>query len=207
MTRHAVNTTSLEDLLAYGPVMTDRVMSITEFTALYRQFPALQMEREADGKVKIMSPVKKGSGRRELLLSVLIGNWVLETGLGEAYSPSVGIQLPDGAIKGPDFAWISDEKLLEDGSDEEFIKVVPDFVAEVRSSSDRVPALQNKMKNTWMANGVRLGWLIDPYGEQAWVYQQGQETVRVEGFDGQWLDGGEVMPGLRFPLDRMKAKK
>jgi len=52
---------------------------------------------------------------------------------------------------------------LPDEELEGFPNLVPDFVAEIRSKSDDDRPLQQKMEDTWMAQGVRLGWLIDTY--------------------------------------------
>ncbi|MEL6719965.1 MAG: Uma2 family endonuclease [Bacteroidota bacterium] len=199
----------LMELFQYGPILLEQPLSITEFTNLYAQFPELLMEREEDGKVSIMSPVKRGSGRREFVISGYLFMWMNEHQSGEAFSPSTGIELPTGAIKSPDGAWVSAERLASHTASEEddYLKVVPDFIAEVRSVSDRLPKLKKKMEKTWMANGVRLGWLIDPYGEKVWIYRENQETELVEGFDGKILSGEEIMPGFELPLDKMKVKK
>ncbi|MEM8524028.1 MAG: Uma2 family endonuclease [Bacteroidota bacterium] len=199
----------LVELFKYGPILLEQPLSIKEFTNLYTQFPELLMEREKNGKVSIMSPVKRGSGRRESVISGYIFMWLNEYEQGEMFSPSTGIELPTGAIKSPDGVWVSDERLEAVSQDEEndYLKAVPDFIAEVRSVSDRIPKLKKKMEKTWMANGVRLGWLIDPYGEKVWIYRENQETELIEGFDGKVLNGEEVMPGFELPLDKMKVKK
>lgn len=199
----------LVELFKYGPILLEQPLSIAEFNNLYAQFPELLMEREANGKVSIMSPVKRGSGRRESVISGYLFMWLNEYEQGEMFSPSTGIELPTGAIKSPDATWVSDERLAAVSQDEEhdYLKAVPDFIAEVRSVSDRISKLKKKMEKTWMANGVRLGWLIDPYGEKVWIYREEQETEIVEGFDGKVLSGEELMPGFELPLEKMKVNK
>jgi Uma2 family endonuclease len=88
--------------------------------------------------------------------------------------------------------------------EDDFVQVVPDFVGEVRSSSDRLPKLKHKMTNTWMANGVRLAWLIDPYEEKAYVYRQGQAVEELSGFDDAFLSGEDILPGFMLDLREMK---
>ncbi|MEM6700098.1 MAG: Uma2 family endonuclease [Bacteroidota bacterium] len=199
----------LVELFKYGPILLEQPLSIAEFNNLYAQFPELLMEREANGKVSIMSPVKRGSGRRESVISGYLFMWLNEYEQGEMFSPSTGIELPTGAIKSPDATWVSDERLAAVSQDEEhdYLKAVPDFIAEVRSVSDRISKLKKKMEKTWMANGVRLGWLIDPYGEKVWIYREEQETEIVEGFEGKVLSGEELMPGFELPLEKMKVNK
>lgn len=199
---------TLEDLaLHYGPVELQRPLSKEEFTALAERYPDLGMERETNGTVTVMSPVKKGSGNREFKLSGLFYVWFAQTNLGEFFSPSTGFALPSGATKSPDIAWVSPENLAKNpGGDEDFVKIVPDFVAEVRSGTDRLKKLQSKMTDTWMANGVRLAWLIDPYEEKVYIYRAGQKPEVVEGFSGKKLSGENVLPGFELPLETMQRK-
>lgn len=198
---------TLEEAAArYGPLELQRPLSKAEFVALAEKNPGLMMEREADGTVTIMSPVKKGSGKREFNLAGLFFLWHRQTGLGEFYSPSTGFDLPNGATRSPDVAWISPERLAgaSPDDDEAFVKIVPDFVVEIRSGTDRLKKLQAKMTDSWLANGVRLAWLIDPYEEKAYVYRTGQEVEIESGFAGKILSGEEVLPGFELPLDTMR---
>jgi Uma2 family endonuclease len=66
--------------------------------------------------------------------------------------------------------------------------------------------LQQKMTNNWLANGVQLAWLIDPYKEQVFVYRQGKEVECVKGFN-QKLSGEQLLPGFELDLMEMRAKK
>ena len=205
-TRSRSKTHTLEDLvLQHGPIELQNPLSKQDFAALTEHYPELAMEREKDGITTIMSPVKKGSGKRESTLIILLGIWNLQTRLGEVYSPSTGFDLPDGSTKSPDVAWISVDRIRTDtGGDEEFVRMVPDFVAEIRSGSDRLPKLQKKMTDTWLANGVRLAWLIDPYQEKAYIYRPGLAVTVIKGFTGKVLSGEEVLPGFELPLEVMQ---
>ena len=152
-----------------------------------------------------MSPVKKGSGKRESALNGFLFMWNYQSQSGELYGPSSGFDLPDGAFRQPDAAWISKDRLAKSkDADESFITVVPDFVAEIRSGSDRLKKLQTKMTDVWIANGVRLAWLIDPYEEKVYIYRPGREVEIVEGFAGKKLSGEDVLPGFELPLDEMR---
>jgi Uma2 family endonuclease len=195
--------------LHFGPVELQRPLSREEFVALAERYPDLGLEREKNGAVTVMSPVKRGSGKREFNLAGFLFMWQETTGLGEFFSASTGFDLPDGTTKSPDVAWISPARLAAapQYEEEDFVKIVPDFVAEVRSHTDRLKKLQKKMTDTWMANGVRLAWLIDPYEEKAHIYRQGKEVEIAEGFAGKKLSGEDVLPGFELPLDKMRAKQ
>jgi Uma2 family endonuclease len=200
---------SFQDLiLATGSLYSERALSKAEFLLISERFPELRMERESNGKITVMSPVKKGTGKRESNLHGFLFMWNYQTKAGELYSSSTGFDLPDGSTKSPDVAWISAEKaaLAKPKDDENFVTIVPDFVAEVRSSSDRLTKLQKKMENTWMKNGVQLGWLIDPYKEQVFVYRKGVKTEVVNGFSNTKLSGENVLPGFELNLEEFKKR-
>ena len=198
---------TLEDLaLHYGPVELQRPLSKDEFISLAERYPDLNMEREANGTVTVMSPVKRGSSKRESVLIALLYLWNRNQSFeGEVHGATGGFELPDGATKSPDAAWISAERIALAGDEEEsFLKIVPDFIVEVRSGTDRLKKLQDKMTETWIANGVRLAWLIDPYDEKAYIYRFGSSTPQVvEGFSGRKLSGEDVLPGFELPLETM----
>ena len=197
---------TLDDLvLRYGAIELQYPVEKADFIALAKLYPELQMEREKTGITTIMSPVSRGSGKREFQLNGYFFIWHQKTKLGEFYSPSTGFDLPDGAIKSPDIAWISQERLAELPKDGEkgFIPLVPDFIVEIRSQSDRLKKLQTKMTETWIANGVRLAWLIDPYEEKAYIYRQNDKVEVIAGFTANKLFGEDVLPGFELNLEIM----
>jgi Uma2 family endonuclease len=73
----------------------------------------------------------------------------------------------------------------------------PDFVAELRSPSDRLPVLQEKMQE-YIDNGARLGWLIDPIGKRVYVYRPGQPVEQCD--DPETFSGNPVLPGFVLPV-------
>lgn len=203
---------TLEDLvLRHGAIALQNPLSRQDFIALAERYPDLPMERENDGTVTVMSPVKRGSGKREFNLAGLFYLWLHRTGLGEFYSPSTGFDLPNGATKSPDVAWISPERVVavaDEDEDAAFVQIVPDFVVEIRSQTDRLKKLQTKMTDSWMANGVRLAWLIDPVEEKAYIYRRGQKDPEVvEKFSGQKLSGEDVLPEFELDLETMRRKR
>ena len=199
---------SLEDAVTkFGNIRFEQPMSRDQFLQFAGRFPDLRMDREAKGKVTIMSPVRKGTSRRESLLHGLLFVWNQQMKLGEVYGPSTGFDLPNTAFRSPDVAWVSNERLAADpAGEEEFTRAVPDFIAEIRSGSDRLGKLQKKMTDTWLLNGVRLAWLIDPYAEKVYVYRQARPMEIVSGFTGRYLSAEDVLPGFELPLDEMKRQ-
>ena len=79
------------------------------------------------------------------------------------------------------------------------ITVCPAFVAEIMSGADRLPPLQRKME-LYIANGARLGWLIDPYQRRVYIYRP---EVEPEILDApETLSGEAVLPGFVFEVRR-----
>ncbi len=201
---------SAYDLLAnFGAVAFEEPMSLEEFTRFCERFPDLIAERESSGKVIVMSPVKSGSGENEGHVSGYVYAWnLMNNKPGKVYSPSTGFLLAGEEIRCGDAVWVSNEKLVPFLADpdhrEKWVNVTPDFVIEIRSKSDRLQKLKTKMKEVWMANGVRLAWLIDPKEETTYIYRQGLDEVEIiNDFESAILSGEEVLPGFKFPLVEM----
>lgn len=121
------------------------------------------------------------------------------------YSPSTGFELSGEQIRCGDTVWVSAERIAPFLADPDhrtkWVNVCPDFVAEIRSSSDRLSKLKKKMTDVWLANGVRLAWLIDTENEVVYIYRAGRdEPEEVREFDTSVLSGEDVMPGFEFPL-------
>ncbi|WP_324293516.1 MULTISPECIES: Uma2 family endonuclease [Moorena] len=108
-------------------------------------------------------------------------------------------QLPNGAGRSPDAAWVSSDRwnslTLEE--QETFPPLCPDFVIELRSKTDSLTSLQNKMLE-YMDNGCRLGWLINYQNQQVEIYRSGQAKEILQ--SPQILSGEEVLPDFRLDL-------
>ncbi len=102
-----------------GAFQFEEPMSKEFFVELTERYPDLRMEREADGKILIMSPVKRGTSKREAKIFGLLFLWHYQTKLGEPHGPNIGYDLPDGATRSPDASWISPERLATDDGNEE----------------------------------------------------------------------------------------
>ena len=175
-------------------------MTDEELQAIFDDHRDLQIEQEPDGTLVFMSPVTNLSGDAEAEVIIQLGIYAREAG-GRVYSPSTGFRLPDGSLRSPDASYLKPNKVARftEVDLRSFIAEVPDFVVEIRSKSDSLKNLRSKMQNTWMANGVPLGWLIELKNQKVTVYEQGQEPVVHEGFE-RTLDGGAVLPDFSFDL-------
>lgn len=172
-----------------------------EFFLFCQEQRDLKIERTAQGEIIIMPPTGFETGDFNSELNRQLGNWNFEKKTGKVTDSSTGYILPNGATRSPDAAWISLERLagLTRLQLKKFPPVCPDFVVEIRSETDHLKTLQDKMEE-YIQNGARLGWLIDPGNEKVYIYRQSGNHTIVEGFD-QILSGEDVLPGFELMLD------
>ena len=159
----------------------------------------LRLERESDGGLIVMAPAGMDGGRRNNALSARLWIWNEASGLGVAFDSSSGCTLPNTAVRSPDACWIARarwEALSEDDR-RRFTHVVPDFVAELLSPSDSSTTTRAKMAE-YVAQGVRLGWLIDPASQTVEIYRPGRDVETLT--KPATLSGEDVMPGLVLDL-------
>lgn len=184
---------------------TERRMTEAEFMEFCAENDHLRIEQEKNGKLIIMPPLDYDGGAREGIACGHLFNWWISYQKGRVFSPSTGFRLPDSSVRASDGCWISDERMSQvvPGDRKKFARVVPDFVIEVRSDSDRIGVLKKKMTDTWIANGVWLAWLIDPLQEKAYIYREDGSSETLSSFD-HMLSGENVCPDLTFDLSKMR---
>ena len=163
---------------------------------------ALWFERTAEGALQISPPPSFYSSRSAGLIFGQILNWQLADDDGESLSADGGYELADSGVLIPDASWVSSERLAGNEPDvTDILHLAPDFVLEVLSPSQDLRDQQEKMER-WMANGVRLGWLIDPYDALVWIYREGQDEPELLERP-ETLSGEDVMVGLTVDLMRV----
>lgn len=157
------------DLSALLPT---RQMSDKQFYEFCQTNPELRIERNARGEIIVMPPAFSDTGNRNMKISAQVFNWAEQYGNGEVFDSSAGFTLPNGATRSPDTAWIQADRwsALSPQEKASFAPIVPDFVVELRSSSDSLASLQAKMEE-YIENGVRLGLLIDPENRKVHLYR------------------------------------
>jgi Uma2 family endonuclease len=185
-------------------LVPEQRLSEAQFKVFCQHNPELRVELTSQGNLYIMPPVHFDSSSFEAEVIAELTFYVRNTGQGRAVSSSGGFKLPDGSVRMPDAAWISEEKYdqLSRSARKSFPAVVPDFVVEIRAHSDSLAKLKDKMVNCWIGNGVRLAWLIDPKEQKAYIYRANGSIEVVANFEGT-LNGEDVVPGFEFALNRL----
>lgn len=155
----------------------------------------LRIERNAEGELLIMPPEGSGTGHSSGKITARLGVWAEQDGTGIFFGSSAGFTLSNGAMRSPDASWILRERWEQLTRDEQrrFAPICPDFVLELRSPSDRLRDLQAKMEE-YIANGARLGWLLDPERKHVYVYRPGSTVERLD--DPSEVPGELVLPGF-----------
>ena len=195
------NTASAKLILDSPEAMTEE--SYFEFC---QANPNLKIERTAKGEIVIAPPAGGESDYRSVDFTARLWYWARKDGRGKVFGSSVEFLLPDGSALSPDAAWASNVRLgvLSKNQRRKFLKLVPEFVAEVMSPSDRLPVAKAKMQD-WMKNGVSLGWLIDGDAQTIYIYRSGQTpeicqnitTITADGpLEGFTLELADLWAGL-----------
>lgn len=172
-----------------------------QFYQLCLHNPEWNIEQNAKGALIVMSPVGAESGRREMNFGGELYLWNKQTQLGEVFSSSTLFKLPKGGTRSPDAAWIERSRwqALTSEQRKKIAPIAPDFVIELRSTTDNLADLQEKMQE-YLESGVRLSWLFNPQDQQVEIYRQGQEK-EVKPLP-TILSGEDVLPGFELTVDQ-----
>lgn len=183
-------------------VRSARPVSDEALYDLCRANPELRIERTAEGEILIMSPTGGETGRRNFALIGQFWAWVRADRTGVGFDSSTGFILSNGAERSPDVAWVRADRwnALPPAERDRFVKLCPDFVAELRSPSDDLAILQAKLAE-YMACGCQLGWLLDPTSRSVHVYRPAAEPDILA--DPATVSGDPVLPGFALALDEL----
>jgi Uma2 family endonuclease len=185
--------------LALDPI---GILTEEAFYQLCQHNPDLKLERSAQGELVIMPPTGGESGRRNAEITIDLGLWNRQTQLGYTFDSSTCFKLPNGAERSPDAAWIAKDRweALSHEDRCKFPPLAPDFVIELRSATDRLDLLQAKMQE-YRANGVQLGWLINPHDRQVEVYCLGKSVEVLD--HPSVISGDPFLSGFSLNLSRI----
>jgi Uma2 family endonuclease len=169
------------------------------FRSLAAAYPDLHLEQTAEGEIIVVPPPYTETGRQNFRVDQQFGLWMAQGGGGEAFDSSTIFRLPNGAKRSPDLSWIEASRwaALPSELKREFAQICPDFVLELRSETDRLPPLQRKMRE-YIANGARLGWLIDPRLKRVEIYRPEREVEVLD--NPASVSGEDVLPGFILDL-------
>ena len=179
-------------------------ISDEEFFHFCTQNRDLRIERDCNRLIYIMAPTAFDTGGFNSDINAELNLWNRKNKNGKVFDSSTGFTLPDRAVFSPDAAWISNEKISKLTKEQRniFAPVCPDFIIELKSKSDTIPELQNKMLK-WIENGCTLAWLLIPEKEEAHIYRSDGSIEIVKGFNKK-LSGEDILPGFQLDLSILK---
>jgi Uma2 family endonuclease len=162
----------------------------------------LRVERDVNGELIVMTPAGGRTGKKNTDVIIDLGLWNRQNDQGITFESNTGFTLPDGSMLSPDAAWIERRRwdALSDRDQERFVPLCPDFVIELRSPSDSLLELKEKMER-WIANGALLAWLIDPIEQTVSIYRPG-ESPEVHHHPTS-VQGSGVMAGFELVMARI----
>ncbi|MEH2149995.1 Uma2 family endonuclease [Nostoc sp.] len=161
-----------------------------------------RFERTASGEILIMPPTGSDTGNHNFDMVVELGIWNKQTKLGKGFDSSTGFTLPNGAERSPDVSWVKIERwnALTPEQQEKFAPICPDFVVELRSRTDSLKELQEKMQE-YIENGTQLGWLIDRKNKRVEIYRPGKDVEILD--NPASLSGENVLSGFVLDLQQI----
>jgi len=189
----------LQTIPLHSPLELTLELTDEQFFQLCTDNRDLRFERTASGGLIIMPPTGSETGNFNIDLSYQLQSWSRQNKhLGIAFDSSTGFKLPDGTDISPDGAWIRRDRwdALTAEEKKKFAPICPDFVVELRSTTDSLEKLRAKMK-VYVKNGARLGWLLDRKNRKVEISRQGSDVEILE--SPATLSGEDVLPG--FVLD------
>ena len=171
-------------------------MTEEEFFLFCQEMQDYHVEREADGTILIMEITGSETGSFNAEITTEVNLWNRSEKKGKTFDSSSGFTLPNQAVRSPDAAWIALERwqALPPEDRKRFAHISPDFVIEIRSESDKLAKLKDKMQE-YIDQGVRLAWLIDPVEGNVWIYRSNGSIDLIDSL-AEVLSGEDVMAGF-----------
>ena len=193
-----------EPLLFDDPYMNR--MSEDEFFDFCQRYRKWGIERNAQQQILMMAPTFSLTGKRNARLITQLGIWWdKHPEAGEIFDSNAGFTLPNGAVRSPDASWVPAAQwhALPPAQQEKFAHVCPPFVVELRSKTDSLRVLLDKMEE-YRTNGTALGWLLSCDDETAYIFRAGKVGYEtVTGFKRE-LSGEDVLTGFKLNLRKLR---
>ncbi|WP_427162781.1 Uma2 family endonuclease [Aliinostoc sp. HNIBRCY26] len=198
-TQSPVTTDFLGMVLKMQPNIIVSDEQLFDFCQVNRDF---RIERNHQGELLIMPPTGSETDERNFNLIVQLGIWTKQDGTGVGFGSSGGFTLPNGAVRSPDAAWIKKARweTIPLEQRKRFAPICPEFVVELRSETDNLKTLQEKMAE-YIANGTELGWLIDRKQQKVFIYRPEKAVEELD--NPSTLSGEDILPGFVLDLSQI----
>lgn len=170
-----------------------------QFEQICKNNRDLKFERTAKRSLVVMSLTGGDTGECNAELNGQLWLWNRQARLGHLYDSSTGFRLPNGAIRSPGAAWVSQGRweALTPEQRQKWVPLCPDLVVELKSASDDIEDLRLKMQE-YLNHGLQLGWLLDPEAQTVEVYRANQPVESLS--NPTEISAEDIMPGFVLSL-------
>ena len=190
---------NMDPLTLDSPLQLSLNLTDEQFWQLCQRNREYRFEANSQGDLIIMPPTGSDTGRRNIKITTQLEIWNSKNKLGVAFDSSTGFTLPNGAKRSPDASWIKLDRWnsLTKEDREKFAPICADFVVELRSKTDLLEPLQEKMQE-YLNNGASLGWLIDRQNQQVEIYRVNKPVEILSSPSS--LSGENILPNFTLDL-------
>ena len=190
---------NMDPLTLDSPLQLSLNLTDEQFWQLCQRNREYRFEANSQGDLIIMPPTGSDTGKRNFDIIVQLGIWNKKFKLGVAFDSSTGFTLSNGAKRSPDASWIKLDRWnsLTKEEQEKFAPICPDFVIELRSKTDLLKTLQEKMQE-YIDNGASLGWLIDRQNQKVEIYRVNKSVETLTSPSS--LSGENILPNFTLDL-------
>jgi len=196
---------SVDELFNIGPIVIKTnswKISDENFFNFCQDNELLNIERNCNNDIIIMPPKGNLISNQNVHISGNLFIWNEKSKLGYTFGSNTGFTLPNNAVRSPDAAWIEKSRFdkLSQKEKDSFGHICPDFVIELKSKSNTLNGLKDKM-NEWIENGCRLAWLINPEEKKVYIYRKDGSISEMD--FSEKISGEDVLTGFEMDLGFM----
>jgi Uma2 family endonuclease len=172
-----------------GTMVSEMALTERDLAAVQAVYPDSRVELR-DGKIIVMSPSGCSAEAVVAAFTQHLRGWVQPHKLGFVFTSSAGFRLPSGDVISPDVSFVAKQRMSFPPLG--YASVVPNLVVEVKSPSDRIAELVEKL-TLLRSFGAQAALLIDPEERTVELDAEDQPKVTLSGADT--IELPELLPG------------
>lgn len=170
-------------------------LTVEDLENLQAHYPDYRMEL-VDGKIVVMSPSGYESDEVAFQVGANLWNWVKPRQLGRITGSSAGFSLAN--TRAPDVSFVCAERLPH--SPRGYATIPPDLMVEVKSPTDRIGNLRDKI-DEFLEQGTVVGILVNPEDHTVEIRRFNQAPVVLQ--DGDVLTVSDLLPGWQVLVSEL----
>lgn len=169
------------------------------------RLPDYTVRREmVEVEIRTITPAGNEHGYIAGEIFAELRSYVKANDMGRTYTAETGFKIvsnPD-AVRAPDAAFVSRERLEEAGNVEGFWPGAPDLAVQVVSPGDTHAEVLEKSL-AWLDAGCQMVSVVEPKRKVVTGYRS-REDIHILAGD-EVVDGADVVPGWQLPISKIFA--